>query len=69
MKIDECTVYKIGGRVFDSEEKAKQYEFDVIGEFISTKIINRLCYSPGDQIKIVEAIVANRDELLKLLDC
>jgi hypothetical protein len=67
MKITEKTVYVIDGKQFDSLEKAKSFEEDVIGAFVEANILNTMGLCTRERLRIVEKIIEHRDTLLHLL--
>jgi hypothetical protein len=65
MSIEEVTRYLTMGKEFDSLEKAKQFRYDRVGEFMDKAPV---LLGPGDRIKIADYITKNRKELCKLLE-
>lgn len=67
MRIEEKTVYVIGGHQFDSVEKAESFEADCIGAFMEKNLLAGIVFHPRDRIKLLENILANRVQLRALL--
>lgn len=68
MRIEEKTMWTCDGRIFDSEDKAKQYEQDVIGRLIVDSLCNGLVLTPREKLKLLANIIANRTTILQILE-
>lgn len=68
MKIEEKTVFVIDGKSFSSEEKARAYEFDKIGEFVDKHLLHNILLGPRDRIKLAANVRGAREALIKLLE-
>lgn len=68
MIIREQTIFVIDGKQFSSEEKARVYEFDKIGEFADKHLLHNILLGPRDRIRLASNIRDAREALLKLLE-
>lgn len=67
MRIDELTMYRCNGKLFDSKEKAEGYVFDLVGEFVDNTILADIVLSPSQRIALVQAIWENKTQLSRFL--
>lgn len=68
MQIERVDVYRIRGQSFESEAKAREWIADQIGERMQRAIRAQGCVlHPRDEIRIVDAVLANTATLLPLL--
>jgi hypothetical protein len=68
MRIKRVASYIVGGKSFDSEEKARRHIFDKLGETVDRLCLQNIVLGPGDRIKLVESMFKNASELVAILD-
>lgn len=67
-KIQRVEMFRYDGKLYDSEDKAKQAEYDAIGNYIDQRVFNSVILSSKDKIKLLDALVTHRDTLSELLN-
>jgi hypothetical protein len=67
MKIRKRVVYEIAGQSFETFDKARRYEEDLVGRFMELHLLAGLNLSPSERIRLHGNIMRNREKLVELL--
>ena len=66
-KIQRIEMFRYDGKLYDSEDKAQQAEYDVIANYVDQHIFSSVVLNPADKIKIMDAFIVHRDAISELL--